>query len=274
VLLAPHQGPSLGGSQSTTIKGFSAPAKSVRCLCQWTGTNPPDPDRDLPGMFATAQKSPAPVICWLDPSGVPTKCLLGILAIWGREEFGAPSLSLGIRSFGGTAAPSQSEDFEFLRPSSTGVIPADSKDLENSVWYPSLARDPEILSRIANMLNPIEIFPLADHPIASAPDLQLAWTRHHQLLDGLRVRTERFIYLSERWPRLAFETLRSSLGAFGMVTNIPRTPVVTLGPGRQTFLASIAAAALTGSVVSAGVDEVVFDGLSQPVGSFVLRMRK
>lgn len=269
----PHQAITLGDGKLIEFQKFAAPVLVADCVCNTTHVSSIDSSESLLSVFKESEKSSVPVLYWLDPTGIPTRCFASIISLWTSYTKNQGNLALAVRLYGGAVINNAVTPLSYFKQTQSGYSLANPDQLANVIWYPSLMRDPELISESSKRLQLSEVYPLVEFGDRIEADLLQPWTQHRSVLDELRVRTRNFIYINGKWPDLTFKYLQNSLDAFSIIGNIVRTPVVVPGVLRLSYLAEIVATVTSGAVLSVQFDEILVDGLNEPTGTMILRRR-
>lgn len=270
VVLLPHQGPSLA-VDSPKIKAFSVPTSSVVCDCQRNGGE--GSGAQLFGdILNEMHDGLGPSITWMDPVGIPVKCLARLLSDFANMTRTPHSSALGIRlhELCRLHVPGDSQPWEIIPWLASGSASAPL----NPVWYADLGQPTSDLKSIASAISPLEFFPLVEFPAESIPERRANWSQHRVLLETHHVRTERFIHYSNRWPDRVFRQLTNSFEAHSRAVGVSRSVAVTPGAPGPAYIAILAAAAVSNAFLVMDPNCVPFPANNAIAGSIVLRVRE
>ncbi len=198
---------------------------------------------------------------WMNPSKMPISCFLSSFAVWMKtteDVAGTTVLGVVVPEY---PEPVNSDGrIQIWSVSARGTV-LTAKEIENAVWYPSLARsESELLSSSAN-LNIFRVFPITEVSCEAGTGSYSGTTGHISLLDENRMRTEKIMYVNSRTPNETFEYLVNS------IDHLPRrpvatTPILTPGGGSRGYLAMALAAAVTDSLLLLDSQETFSKSLS------------
>jgi len=184
---------------------------------------------------------------WLDPRGLPLACFERIL----KNALGDIRWKR-IANVGVLIPRIPREDYPRLI-AGTGSNSDIARDFSGRkpVWYPCLSNEASVLRDLGELINPIEVFPIVELPLDGLlkPDSELSAWSHLDLLEGMRVRTEKTIYLDPQRPELTYRTMANSFSSLQASGPTPKIPVVTPGGSIPTLLALAIAAVVNGSMI-------------------------
>lgn len=270
LLLAPHQTSKLIPREQASVPAFSARTSSVPCYCQ-ESPNSSATSGPISELLESAGRSGGPAVVWIDPTGLPLRCLARAIAEFSAMTPPDMSIGLALRSYApahsGKTAISVGEAATPWTAQSGGGL------TDNPIWYPDLGAPTSDLARIADDIRPMDIFPLVHFPSDVLPEPMTDWVRHKLLLEDFHVRSERFIFYEDRWPEQVFFNLRNSFEAHSRSTGATRTVAVTLRDSGPAFLSIVMACVFSGGYFAMPPDVVPFTGKTQLSGSAILRIR-
>jgi hypothetical protein len=109
------------------------------------------------------------------------------------------------------------------------------------------------------MIDPVEVFPIIEFPENQSlePDETTPFSAHIQLLEDLRVRTEKIIYLNPRRPESTYRILGDSFSSLQRSGSISKIPLASLG-GTGPTLAAIVLASIVNSTAITEPGEILF----------------
>ena len=178
---------------------------------------------------------------WMDPRGIPTECLVKLTNDALSLAQSHPDHHFGIviprRSSYGAGIHETSAATDFL--TYPEPIPAGRR-----VWYASLDLEPVLLRHAVALVQPKEIFPTVEFPPIESLGPETSLTLHMDVLEEMRVRTERVMHLNPRMPSATYAALTRSFQSLLKTGPDPRIAILTPGGRGPTVTASLLAGAV------------------------------
>jgi hypothetical protein len=187
-------------------------------------------------------------LIWLDPTLIPTECISCVLAKWLLCTKPTDNAGLGIIIPKSSLITPSENSVEAWISTPKGPLGKDFNEIHLPVWYPSLNRNPELLEKIANAVNPFDIFPLVEFPEVIDYDSEREIAAHHSMLDRYRTRTRNLIYLNNKGPEEALKTLFGSFEAISRNGRMPRSLLITPGGTSVSYLITLLAGVFSGGI--------------------------
>lgn len=243
--IKPHQFSLPDGAMAvkkTTKMGWKE--KRVDCICVQKGTQASTSFDDVMSEMIKKRRS----LLWLTPTLIPTECLASIFTNWLNNAKPTANLGLGV-VIPSTENPEAKKDhYRAWSPTSSGTLKKNEEEIDLPVWYPSLAREPCLLQKIADVIKPFDIFPLVEFPQIIDYTTEREIALHFSMLDQYRTRTRNLIYLNNKSPAEALKTLFGSFEAIPRSGKMPRTLVITPGGKSVSYLVTLLAGVFAGGI--------------------------
>jgi hypothetical protein len=212
-----------------------------------------------------------PTLLWLDPQLLMTECIAAVVNTWKDNSSATNKVALAITIPEGSTLQSKTGLFEPWKIRGSKHIYCDINDLNEPVWYPSLARDPGSLNDAAAILNPYDVFPLVEFSEFSIEWGEKMVTNHYSMLEQYRTRTRNFIYVDVSHPDRAFQQFYGTLKAIRLNGAAVFQPVLTPGGDASVFLATVIAGVLAEAYFLAPREEIPINSPKEAKGVMILR---
>lgn len=199
---------------------------------------------------------------WINPSSMPISCFLSCVAAWRQcsvQQINNTLLGIFIPTT--IANNGEKEKVHVWQPDMRGTITKET-DLNNFIWYPSLARNAEELENYDLKIDAFEIFPITEIINKTRNEITFDMAKHKKLLDGRKIRTEKIMYINRNTPNETFEYIVNSIKHLPRAPSIT-TPVVTPGGIPINYLSIALAAVVTNTYLITDMNESFSESLTE-----------